>query len=188
MVWDVGAHIGAWSEAASRKRAFKGADFVLFEANESHKTHLEKRQFPFHIAALGNESKEAAFFSIAGTGDSLYRENTSYYASVEPRIVQLTTLDLLQDEFGLAKPDFLKIDVQGAEKDVIEGGRESLQHLQAALCEISVSSYNEGAPTLPMMFQVMEGLGLAPQAILEQHCHWGTLIQVDVLFARDDLL
>lgn len=188
VVWDVGAHIGEWSQAASRIRAFKGAEFVLFEANESHASSLEKRAFPFHIAALGSEPRKARFYSTAGTGDSLYRENTNHYAAIEPRTVHLTTLDILREEFKLKRPDFLKIDVQGAEKEIIEGGWDSLQFLQAALCEISVSNYNEGAPTLPDMFRVMGQLGLLPRDILERHFHNGALIQVDVLFVRHQLL
>jgi len=188
VVWDVGAHIGEWSQAASRIRAFKGAEFVLFEANAYHAPSLEKRAFPFHIAALGSEPREAVFYSTAGTGDSLYRENTTHYAQIEPRTVHLTTLDLLKREFRLKCPDFVKIDVQGAEKEIIEGGWESLQSIQAALCEISVSNYNEGAPTLPVMFHLMEQLGLAPVDILERHFHNGALIQLDVLFARHHLL
>ncbi len=188
VVWDVGAHTGEWTQAVSRIRAFAGAEFELFEANQSHALSLAKRGFPFHIAALGSEPGEANFFSIGGTGDSLYREDTVHYAAVEPKTVQLTTLDLLKEEFALSYPDFLKIDVQGAERGVSEGGADSRQFLQAALCEISISHYNEGAPSLPIMFHIMEQLGLAPLDSLGRHFHNGAIIQIDVLFARNGLL
>ena len=80
-------------------------------------------------------------------------------------------------------PDFLRIDVQGAEEEVILGGVESLGHLQAALCEISVSNYNSGAPELPRMFAIMQQMNLIPIDIIERHFHNGVLIQKDVLFA-----
>lgn len=54
---------------------------------------------------------------------------------------------------------FLKIDVQGAEKDVILGCGAQLEMVQVVLVELSLIPLYEGSPLLPEMVQMMDQLG-----------------------------
>ena len=48
-------------------------------------------------------------------------------------IVEMDTLDRIANEYGLERIDLIKIDVEGAELDVLEGGFSILTHLKPTL-------------------------------------------------------
>ena len=56
-------------------------------------------------------------------------------------------------------PDFVKIDVQGAEVDIIKGGIHTLNHASKMVVELQHSQYNEGALLCDESIKIMEGLG-----------------------------
>jgi FkbM family methyltransferase len=55
--------------------------------------------------------------------------------------VPATTLDALSQELALQPPFLLKLDVQGAEKDVLKGGQEVLKHTHVVICEADVDDF-----------------------------------------------
>ena len=77
-VYDIGANKGRW--ARDTRKFLPKSNFFLFEANEAHREKLASRGFPFFICVIGSREEERPFYSIGGTGDSLYIEKTSYYA------------------------------------------------------------------------------------------------------------
>ena len=68
----------------------------------------------------------------------------------------------LDDVLELSPFDFLKIDVQGAELDVFEGGRAHLQHAVAIQTEVSFIALYEGQPTFGVIDQTLRGMGFVP--------------------------
>ena len=121
-VWDIGAHDGTWSTRAHKMRYLQEAHFTLFEANSIHRKALESTGLEFHISVLSSEVSEVEFFATGGSGDSVYLENTHHYHDVSPVTVSTSTLDELASANHLELPDFVKIDVQGSELEVIKGG------------------------------------------------------------------
>lgn len=68
-------------------------------------------------------------------------------------------LDTVVAERGFPLPDLVKIDVQGSEKDVVEGGIKTLSQAQRLIIEMQKVPYNENAPlvteTLPYIETVL---------------------------------
>ena len=181
-VYDIGANKGRW--ARSMRRLLPRAEFFLFEANETHRSKLASRGFPFFICVLGAREEKRRFYSTGGTGDSLYLENTENYRDSDYREVMTRTLTSLAKENRLPCPNFIKLDVQGAELDILEGGRDLLGDCHLIYMECPVMEYNVGAPRFDAYMQALSDLGFVPLQVLEQHLVNGALMQIDLLFIR----
>jgi len=69
------------------------------------------------------------------------------------------TLDTIVKNRGFPLPDLVKIDVQGAEKDIISGGINTLSSAKHLICEMQHTNYNDGAPTVSETKPYIESLG-----------------------------
>jgi FkbM family methyltransferase len=86
----------------------------------------------YHCMALGNTDGEQAFyFNPANpTASSMYQQAAGRFGvekSEECRIVSIRRLDSLLAEGVIPKADYIKIDVEGFEKDVLLGAGELLR-------------------------------------------------------------
>ena len=186
-VYDVGARTGDWTAEAAR--LFPGADFVLFEANPDFGAALARTGHRHFIALLFSEEREVDFYSRGSEGDSIFRENTSGFDDLEPTRVQAATLDGLIERENLPLPDFLKIDTQGAEIEVMKGGSKALAAARFVLLECPVmSAFNQGAPNFDEYQTFMLEAGFLPTNLIERHVIDGRLLQVDILFAKKTLI
>jgi FkbM family methyltransferase len=145
-VWDIGANVGLIGFAAAGRVGPAGhvlaveADTWLVgllrrSARERGPEHAAVEVLPmavtdhagiarFHIATRGRASN-----AVEGVG----REMAG--GTREVQLVPTTSLDGLLDEFE--PPDFVKIDVEGAELGVLQGGAKVLsQHRPIVLCEV----------------------------------------------------
>jgi len=145
-VWDVGANIGLFSKIASFLTGRDGL-ILAIEADVDLVKMLNKSfvmeysnygDIVIISTALGNHegyvnfsiSKRArASNSIAGYGSN---ETGGVY---ETRSVTISTLDTLLG--GYRPPNFLKIDVEGAELEVLNGGKNLLTEVRPVIyCEV----------------------------------------------------
>lgn len=85
----------------------------------------------------------------------------------------------------LQSPALLKIDVQGAELDVLRGSSDLLARFDVVYVECSYLPLYEGQPLLPEIARWMDGRGFHLAGVYNQHVD-ATLgpIQADFLFAR----
>ena len=67
----------------------------------------------------------------------------------------------------IAHMDFLKMDIQGAERDVLTHGRAKLAETVAVQIEVSFITLYEGQPTLGEMDVMMRELGFLPHCFAE---------------------
>ncbi len=184
---DIGACQGVWSQMVHA--VFPEADILMVEANENNRAKLQASGHDFEITLLGDENKDGVTFylgDIASTeGCSMYREQTSYF--FEEITLPLKKLDTLLEERGLHDKtlDLIKIDVQGAEIDVLKGATQTLAKGPFVLLETQVLEYNKGAPMLADVIAYMASIGYQPCDMFEMHYLPNTqmLNQVDVLFA-----
>ena len=87
------------------------------------------------------------------------------WGDVKARIpVQTRRLD---DIAEIAPPDFLKMDIQGSERDVLEHGREKLAAAVAIQTEMSFIPLYQGQPTLGEMDTLLRGMGFLPHCFAE---------------------
>ncbi|MGH9070283.1 MAG: FkbM family methyltransferase [Acidimicrobiales bacterium] len=98
----------------------------------------------YHRMALGDEPGEAILSVPLGrygpvTGRSfLERKSSGLGSNAEFEgqirvVVEVDTLDGLCARVGIGRLDFVKVDVEGAELPVLEGGRDSLEALRPTL-------------------------------------------------------
>ena len=186
VVFDIGAHKGRWT--SEHKKIFKKSDFYLFEANEEHLKKLNSRGGNVFIGVLSSNGLPAKFYKKIGTGDSLYRENTIHYSEENYELVNTKTLNQVMLDKKLPQPDFIKLDVQGAELDILAGASNILGGCKLILAECPISPYNIGSPEINDYLNYFKKIGFTPLRITEQHCGGGALLQVDILFLRNVFL
>jgi hypothetical protein len=96
--------------------------------------------------------------------------------------VEVSTLDIL---FENQTFDLVKIDVQGAELDIINGGSKFLQSNNLLLVEVSLVEYNRGAPLVSDVVKRLENLGFYILDCIDDHISAGKVIQLDLLFSKN---
>lgn len=185
---DVGAHVGSFSVAF--RKAFPGCVPVLVEPNPHCRQALEATGFEHHLVAASDRAGHAELFLtrewLQSTGCSLYRENTSFFR--DDVVVRETVPTARLDDLLAGRHfDFVKIDTQGAELDVLRGGAAILKQAQHILVEISLVNYNEGGARAEDVFAALDSLGFHCTDVTEFHrlngVGNGGLLQIDVLFA-----
>jgi len=179
VIYDIGAHKGRWTKW--HKKILKNKRFILFEANEIHRKKLEKISSEVFIQVLSDENKQLKFFRKGGTGDSIYLENTDHYRD-SFELVSAKSIDTLIIEKNLPLPDFIKLDVQGAELDILKGAKTAISSCNVILMECPIVQYNLGAPKFEEYLNFTKEIDFLPIKIFEQHIDRGLLIQIDILF------
>jgi len=122
---DIGSHIG--SIISEVQRADSSIKIIGFEAIPEKMTHLRK-SFPlvqFYGYALGNQSSTVSFYvndSESGYSSLLTPKEDKKHRFREIR-VEMKKLDELQK---FENVDAIKIDVEGAELEVIKGSKETI--------------------------------------------------------------
>ena len=156
--YDIGAN-NPFATPGGQQVAFKpllpGTEFYLFEASAKHEPELLRSGEPYAIAVLGElDGDERTFYEStaypSGTGDSLYREQSRFYADdvLVQKCVTTRTLDSVVAERGWPFPDFIKLDTQGSELAILRGAPNCLARARAVMLECSVREYNRNAPRL----------------------------------------
>jgi FkbM family methyltransferase len=184
---DVGAYEGDW--ASFIHNIFPKSNIILIEAQKEKKPQLEELDIPvtdIYIEVLSNLGGKSVDFYQHETGSSYYRENVDVQIPKNKR--QTTTLD---ETIGTTKINegLLKLDVQGAELDILKGAKRTLESIEAVYLECSLVNYNLGAPLIEDVISYMRKQGFTPYRIGGYH-YWGNqLSQIDLLFVdnKNDL-
>jgi FkbM family methyltransferase len=177
-ILDIGGYKGTWTR--DMQRVFPTAAFTILEPNPHPELRTARARVLYEV--VSDTRTEVPWYSNLSTGDSLYKETTRHYAGVTPTLRTTTTLDAL---FPTETFDFIKLDVQGAELDVLRGGSRVVQSTEVLLLECPFAGvYNANAPTFAETIRVLDELGFAPLEIPELHRANGILCQIDILFLR----
>lgn len=112
----------------------------------------------------------------------MFKELTRHYQNVAPNVRRTTTLDIL---FPSQAFDFIKIDCQGGELDILKGGENLVRKAAVILLECPFAGqYNEGSPAFADYIRTLDDLGFAPLDITELHRANEVLFQIDIVFLR----
>ena len=184
-ILDIGANVGQFYNES--KQIFPDAYYYLIEGNDKCEIPLKNLNVDYSISLLSDEVKEVNFYTRTYeercTGNSIYREKTSFYddnqITIEPK--QTTTLELLLTDKEF---DLIKIDVQGSELDIIKGGIDIIKNSKGIIMEVSLVEYNENSPTKKFVYDFMEKINFYPAEHIGDINHPIThqLIQQDILF------
>lgn len=184
-VLDVGAYEGNWTRLL--RGLYPAAEVIMVEANTDKEARL-RGLGDCRIAVLGDvDGREVDYYRCqdgdAGSGNGIYRENTTYrFAPEKRRCVTLKTLLGSDDGF-----DLIKMDVQGAELDVIRGGLGIVRNSRYLLLELQTHDYNLGAPHFEEVVAFLDEQGFAVVDIVDLMYAGDRLIQADVLFRNRSL-
>jgi FkbM family methyltransferase len=182
-VYDIGAFRGEW--ASTFKKAYPKAEVILFEANAAHENFLEKTGLKFFNVVLSGPDRESvSFFNGADSGDSYYKETTTHYDTKPSIQIPCFTLDYMVAEHRLNLPQFIKLDTQGSELDILRGSQKSLERADFIYIECPITIYNKGAPSIEDYLTFFREKHFIPFDIYEVHRSEDTLLQVDIMFLR----
>jgi FkbM family methyltransferase len=139
---DGGCHEGGWTERV--KEIYPDANYHLIDAQDIFKDKLEKLG-KFYCAALGQNNEERKFYFAKNkekaTGSSLYEENSNVL--FDEKLINTQKLkDVVPDQTY----DVIKLDIQGAELEVIEGSLDLFSKTKWVQLECPVYNNNKGAP------------------------------------------
>ena len=142
---DVGAGSGEWATLAAS--IWPLAQIIGFEPNRAERPHLEQTRqnlpdFDFIQGVLGPARREIRYRS-AGHQTSLLEADTSATESAE-----MYVLDELIEEGRVPSPQFIKIDVQGFELEVLKGAGKAMRHCEGVLLEVNFYEFLPGAATV----------------------------------------
>jgi FkbM family methyltransferase len=136
---------------------------------EDTKFLFDESNVPCHIGVLSDQDgKTVEFYENKENpaGNSYYRENSQFspaathlYSDEHKVIKVASTLDTVVKQRGWPAPDLIKMDIQGAEMDVLKGAQETLKSCQNLILELQTVEYNTGAPLKDEVISYVESLG-----------------------------
>lgn len=192
-VLDIGANVGRYSH--SIKYCFPNIDIFMIEANPWCDNHLSRVGIPYEIACLSNEKKDVNLYinrkNMICTGVSYYQENTVHYNTEDFMKTETKLLDeVIFEKFGEQKAfEFIKMDTQGSEVDIIKGGVKTFEQAKHIQIEMTLIEYNKGAPLKDDVAKFLNGLGFKQNVLVEpiyqgHNPSTGIVVQEDWIFSR----
>jgi FkbM family methyltransferase len=179
---DIGANLGSFSYVI--KNYVPDLEIMMIEANPFCDGFLKRINIPYQIVCLSDSEREVNFFledkNFVGTGASYYLEKTQAYAG--KNFTKMNTKKL--DDVVSQTYDFIKIDTQGSELDIMKGGKKTIDAAKYVLIETSIIEYNENAPLKEEIVNYMSSIGFNLFKKIEDHYMENKLIQEDWIFSR----
>jgi FkbM family methyltransferase len=140
VVYDIGANVGFFSLIASKLVSSAGAVYTFEPVSENgdsinrNITLNRLQNVRFFEVAVGGSSGSADLFLTDWDGGSTL--STSAVKTAQPlsrRTVRVVALDSFIQAEGLRRPDFVKIDVEGVELELLEGMSGTLAETKPVL-------------------------------------------------------
>jgi hypothetical protein len=185
-ILDNGAHNGNLTN--ENKKHYDNSKYYLFEA--IHYDELNRfsstKNITLFETLLSDGIKEAEWYQMKNTGDSMFKEKTFIFNNCEVIKRQTIDLDSLIKKNNIcqdSKNIFIKIDCQGAEIPILKGATSILNKTDFILLEIPLfGQYNEGVPTFLEHITFMNSINFIPYDIVDNHYINNYNMQIDMLF------
>lgn len=173
-------------------QGFPQAKHLLIEPLKEFEPHLKKIAKAYGAEyVLAAAGKEAGFISFHVHKDlsssSLYAEKDESANGI-PRLIDVITLDEVCARKKLSGPFLIKVDVQGAELEVLQGAQSLLQDTEVIILEVSLLPFFEGGPQLAEIVYALKEWGFVVYDIVGGHNrpYDQALAQVDLVFVKTD--
>ena len=183
-ILDIGANKGKWSLLV-KKKVFPLANYTLIEAIDYDELSSINNfaNMTSMIVLLDEKVGKVIWNEMRNTGDSIYKENTSYFDDCKKIERDTTTLDItFQDKKYF---DLIKIDCQGAEIPILKGGKNTILNTSVIILEMPfMGEYNIGVPNFYEHIKYMDEIDYQVYDIIEMHRAEDILIQIDIIFLK----
>jgi len=179
-VLDIGAHKGKWTQEF--KKHYPNAKSLMIEANEDHIDDLI-RTGHYILALIGKDNEEVDYYMCEDKnnteGNGIYKENTNVPFTSKKR--KTVTLDSLLPG---QKFDLIKMDVQGAELDIIQSSPGFIHNAKYLWLELQPHNYNIGAPSAGKVIGYLNQIGFEMITIDEVNVGSGVIMGMDMIFVN----
>lgn len=197
-ILDVGASVGKFYDAWAPH--FPDVRWFLFEPDPESYAELRRRvdkspRVETFQVALGDRDQRARLHRSAFAPASsllsmapLHRRIYPHTSATEPLPVEVRTLDGLVADRDLGDGVLLKIDVQGTEDRVLDGGRRILERTRVVLLETSFAPLYENQASFESLADRLRPLGFrfcGPLASARRDPETGRTLQIDAIFIAE---
>lgn len=164
VIYDIGACVLHWTRVA--QSLWPKAEVIAFDGFDKPEFMYKEAGLRYHIGVLSDKEDFVSFYQndFYPGGNSYYREvghpdSHTLFADSTVRLVPTYCLDNVVEKMGFPLPDLVKIDVQGAELDIIKGGLSTIKNAKHLIVEMQHTDYNAGAPKVDVTLPFIESLG-----------------------------
>lgn len=158
VMYDIGSCTLDWSREC--KLVWPQSRIIAFDANKDLQEFYTSSKIEHQISLLSNiDGKNVKYYY-----NNVIPSKNSYYKNCHDEMFPFdrymsydtVTLDSLVKEKKLPYPDLIKINVQGSEFDVLQGGRRVLNNAKCIIIQTQDSSLNVNAPPTENVLEYLE--------------------------------
>ena len=156
---DIGAHVGIWTKRLSRDFSEVISFEPLPKHIECHKVNCKGlSNVTLHECALSNADSES-IMSTKDFNSGMSSLGERGFKNKEQFIVKTKRLD----SFNFPMVDFIKMDVEGYEEQVLEGGKETIERCKP---DIYIEIWDKNVPTVS---KILNDMGYALTKMSQQN-------------------
>ena len=162
IVYDIGSAVLHWKREAHK--IWPNSEIIAFEASEDTEFFYKEHNIKYNIGVLSDENDKIVKFygNIYSLGGNSYYKEIGHTKSNEIYPEDLyteqktMTLASVVSKNNFQLPDLIKIDVQGAELDIMKGGIDIINNAKYLIVELQDTQYNRGAPLADVTIKFLE--------------------------------
>lgn len=191
---DVGANMGQFAFAAAQR--FPMAEIYCFEpAPDVYRILKDNlKNFPkihFNNCAIGNENGKIPFYqnelTLASSALPMHEKNI--HPNCDAKRSNIIEVDVFRmDDFPslhISEPVLLKLDVQGYEKNALQGAEKTLKYIDYIALEVSFVQLYENQPLFDELHEYLKALGF--ELLVPVNVNEGNnlaIVEMDVLYRK----
>lgn len=163
VVVDIGANVGAYTVKSAAIAGDDGLVIAIEPTPEMAAMNLfniiqnSLSNVRLRVACVSDQPGQMAFWMRANKPNSFTLVPTEGAACFNSKV---TTLDIISKEEGLVRLDFLKIDAEGVENEILEGGANTIANFKPIiLVEATITEF-PSPPDNYLIFQYKESHNL----------------------------
>lgn len=165
VIYDIGSSVLHWTREAHK--IWPNSEIIAFDAFQGVEFFYKEHNIKYHIGVLSKEDNYPVKFyenSLHSAGNSYYKEighsrsDEIYPENVFTEKIAMKLNTVVKNNHFLL-PDLIKMDVQGAELDIIKGGLDIINNAKYLIVELQDTEYNRGAPLAATTIKFLEENG-----------------------------
>jgi FkbM family methyltransferase len=184
--------VGVATQTLELYQEFKESSLLLIEPLVEFEPFLRNICASYkaqYVLAAAGETPGTATINVHPDkfGSSFLKEVEGATVDGTPREVPVVTIDQVCAEKSLAGPYLIKVDVQGAELQVLAGAERTLRETEVVILEVTLFGTMIGGPQLFDIVHWMKNSGFVVYDIYGFHYRPldNALCQVDMVFVRE---